>query len=864
MALAAGSKLGVYSVLDPLGSGGMGEVYRALDTRLGREVAIKGLPEEFSRDPARLSRFEREARMLAALNHPSVAAIYGLEEVDGTKFIVMELVPGDTLSEKLSGGGLALDESLLIARQIAEALEAAHERGIIHRDLKPANIKVTPEGRVKVLDLGLAKAFDAKETGPDSDASLSPTLVLEGTQPGVILGTAEFMSPEQARGKPVDKRTDIWAFGCIVYEMLAGRRAFAGETATDVLAAIVTSEPRWDVLPPTTPPRIRDLLGRCLQKDPNRRLRDIGDARIQIDEALGEIGARRAPISASFAPTARRRTPALALVVGALVIVGVWLALRGRHAPRVPAQKSMAILPFQDFSGQADGQLLGDAFAETMSARLGRVPGLEVVTPRALAGVSPSETDFRRVSQETGATLVLRGALQRVADRYRVTYSLVRAPEGVQVAGDAFTGSASEMFAIQDRMADSVLAFLDVKKPQAPLRTPGLEAGAQVTYLKAIGALQHYDAPASVDTAIRLLTELNRQEPYSALVLAALGRAYLHKFELTHDAAWADKAIAACEPARKLDDRVPEVHTTLGQVLALTGKPAEAAAEFEQALAQQPSSIDALLGLAAAYLAAGRIDDARNVYQRAAAEQPNYWAVYNHFGSFYYRLGRYPEAIAMFEQAVRHRPESSRAYNNLGAAYFKSDRFAGARKAFERSIQIEPNAGAYSGLGNVEYFVGNYRSAAAAFEQAAKLVPGNYVNWANLADAYRWTPELKSRSVSTYESAARLAESELKLNPKSAYVHATLATCYAKTGKVAAAHDHLDRALELEPANPDLFLYAAIVANLAGRSDDAIGWIRKAVAGGVGVAEIEHEPELNNLRGLPTFREAISAAKKKK
>src|SRR5881296_3643517 len=229
MPFATGSRLGVYTILDPLGAGGMGEVYRALDTRLGREVAIKGLPEEFSRDPARLSRFEREARMLAALNHPSVAAIYGLEEADRTKFIVMELVLGETLSEKLARGGLALDESLSIARQIAEALEAAHERGIIHRDLKPANIKVTPEGRVKVLDLGLAKAFDTKVAGSEPDLSLSPTIVSDGTQPGVILGTAEFMSPEQARGKPVDKRTDIWSFGCVLYELLTGRRIFGGE-----------------------------------------------------------------------------------------------------------------------------------------------------------------------------------------------------------------------------------------------------------------------------------------------------------------------------------------------------------------------------------------------------------------------------------------------------------------------------------------------------------------------------------------------------------------------------------------------------------------------------------------------------------
>ena len=253
MPLAVGSKLGIYTVLDLLGSGGMGKVYRAHDTRLGREVAIKGLPEEFSRDPTRLARFEREARMLAALNHPGVAAIYGLEEADGTQFIVMELVPGETLSERISNGPLPLVDALRISRQIAEALEAAHERGIIHRDLKPANIKVTPEGRVKVLDLGLAKVFDTRESGSNPDASLSPTLVLEGTQPGVILGTAEFMSPEQARGKAVDKRTDIWAFGCVVYELLSGQRAFHGETVSDVLAAILTADPDWDALPADTP-----------------------------------------------------------------------------------------------------------------------------------------------------------------------------------------------------------------------------------------------------------------------------------------------------------------------------------------------------------------------------------------------------------------------------------------------------------------------------------------------------------------------------------------------------------------------------------------------------------------------------------
>ncbi len=277
MSLAAGTRLGSFEVLGPLGAGGMGEVYRASDTRLGRDVAIKILPELFARDPERLARFEREARMLASVNHPGLAAIYGIEQEGPVRYIVMELVPGETLAEQLARGPLAIAEALRLARQIAEALEAAHERGIVHRDLKPANIKVTPEGKVKVLDLGLAKAMDSKiEAG---DTSQSPTMMLDQTRPGVILGTAEFMSPEQARGKAVDKRTDIWAFGCVVYEMLSGWRLFRGDTISDVLAAILTAEPDWSRLPAQTPPRVRDLLARCLKKDANERLRDIGDAR---------------------------------------------------------------------------------------------------------------------------------------------------------------------------------------------------------------------------------------------------------------------------------------------------------------------------------------------------------------------------------------------------------------------------------------------------------------------------------------------------------------------------------------------------------------------------------------------------------
>ena len=278
-----GQQLGSYKNVSLLGAGGMGEVYLAHDTKLGRDVAIKILPAAFVHDAERLARFQREARMLAALNHPNIATIHGLEHCDGVHYLVMELVPGETLGERVSSGALKNAEALKVAAQIAEALEAAHEKGVIHRDLKPANVKVTVEGRVKVLDFGLAKAF-AGDGG--LDLSNAPTLTAVATEEGRILGTAAYMSPEQARGKPVDKRTDIWAFGCVLYELLTRKEAFRGETVSDTIAAVLEREPDWHVLPSATPAKIRDLLRRCLQKDLQRRLRDIGDARIEIEETL--------------------------------------------------------------------------------------------------------------------------------------------------------------------------------------------------------------------------------------------------------------------------------------------------------------------------------------------------------------------------------------------------------------------------------------------------------------------------------------------------------------------------------------------------------------------------------------------------
>jgi len=286
MSLTLNTRLGPYEILTPLGAGGMGEVYRAKDTRLDREVAIKVLPDAFARDPERIARFQREAKLLASLNHPHIAAVHGFEEVEGKRFLVMELVEGATLADRLHDGAIPVEGALTIGRQIAEALEAAHERGIIHRDLKPANVKIMPDGAVKVLDFGLAKAM-TDELSP-SQMAHSPTITAKHTRPGVVLGTAAYMSPEQARGKPVDKRTDIWSFGVVLYEALCGRRPFEGETATDLVARILEREPDWSTLPRETPPIVQLLLRRCLAKDRNKRLHDIADARIDLEQAIAD------------------------------------------------------------------------------------------------------------------------------------------------------------------------------------------------------------------------------------------------------------------------------------------------------------------------------------------------------------------------------------------------------------------------------------------------------------------------------------------------------------------------------------------------------------------------------------------------
>jgi eukaryotic-like serine/threonine-protein kinase len=732
-ALKRGTKLGSYEILAPMGAGGMGEVYQAHDTKLKRYVAIKVLPAAFVHDPDRFVRFQREARMLASLNHPNIATIYGLEQSEGVHYLVMELIPGETLAERISKGASPLKEALKVAGQIAEALEAAHEKGVIHRDLKPANVKVTPEGRVKVLDFGLAKAF-AGDGG--QDLSNAPTLTAMGTEEGGILGTPAYMSPEQARGKPVDKRTDIWAFGCVLYELLTGKRAFRGATLPDTIAAVLEHEPDLQVLPASTPARVRGLLLRCLQKDPQRRLRDLGDARIEIDDLLATLTRRSTENEADLKGMSvaqpgplikprfwRGRSVALGIasVVLALVLAGAAFTIRFAH--RGKAIDSVAVLPFVNASGDPNSDYLSDGITESLTNSLSQLPNLKVMSRDSAFRYKGKDVDAKTLGSALGVRAIFKGRVTERGDNLDISAELIDARDDSHIWGQRYSRKPQDIFALQDQIAKEMTVGLGMRlsgedeKRIAKGYTANPEAYQD--YLKG-RYWWNKRTGEGLSKGIDYFQQAIAKDPTYALAYDGLADCYnllpIYANVPTKDAF--PKAKEAALKALEIDDTLAEAHASLawikkqydwdwsggerelqraielnpayatahlwyGETLIQTGRLEEAITEYKRALELDPLSLVINGSLAGAFYDARQYDQAIEQELKTLELDPNFIPGHIYLGRAYIQKSMYKEGIATFGKALAISPGDPWALSGLGYAYVVAGRRVEGQKVLD-------------------------------------------------------------------------------------------------------------------------------------------------------------------------------------
>ncbi len=694
MVLVAGSRLGPYEIIAPLGAGGMGEVFRARDPRLDRTVAIKALPEGFASDPERLARFEREAKLLAALSHPNIGAIFGLEEKDGAPYLVLEFVEGDTLSARLTQGALSTRETLEVGIQVASAIEAAHERGIVHRDLKPGNVMLTPSRIVKVLDFGLAKGGAQDGGGAASgavaapDLSATPTVALSATGAGIILGTAPYMSPEQARGLGVDRRTDVWAFGCLLYECLTGRQAFAGETLSDVIARILEREPEWGALPASVPPRLRDLVRRCLTKAAADRPRDIGDLRRDLAAIVQELSA---PPGATQQPT----TP------------------------------SLAVLYFENIASDQESEYFCAGITEDILTDLSKIKGLRVASRNAVARYRGAPVDIAKVGAELGVKAVLEGSVRRAGERVRITAQLINAADGFHLWAERYDRTLQDVFAVQEEIASSIAAALRVALSPAEsaklVQDRPNDARAYDLYLKGRARYGSYTAE-SLREALDLFHQAIAIDPDYALAWA--GVADCHGQMIQWGASRDPKedvrfGFEAAERAIALNPKLPEAYKAKALMFTSTGDNAAARGPLLKAIEVDPRFLPALLNLAAVTIDSGDMAgterfirrvleiDAQNAFAttwlgfldlligrvdacmaaadrlRRFSDDPFYITVVHHFRTWVHLVRR---DFAAAEQSSREGLAAGAEPNNLRAAEAMLAAYSGRSDAAKRLV----------------------------------------------------------------------------------------------------------------------------------------------------------------------------------
>jgi serine/threonine protein kinase/tetratricopeptide (TPR) repeat protein len=887
--LGPGSQIGQFRIEQELGRGGMGAVYLAHDTKLGRPVAIKSVPSEMMSNRLVRKRWKREAQLLASLNHPNIATIYEeLEEAEGVGYLVLEYVAGQTLAERIARGGLKLEEALTIALQIAEAISAAHEHDVIHRDLKPGNIKITPEGKVKVLDFGLAKALGG-------EPSEKPTTI---TQPGRLMGTPAYMSPEQARGKPVDHRSDIWSFGCVLYEMLTGRVPFKGETISDTLANILDRDPDWQVLPQRTPANIQVLLRRCLEKDRRRRLQHMGDAAIEISETLNLPAAvppvtTAPPVSVESEIAAKAKSRRIAMILGAAIIIvlfgiAVWFISK---KPTPPSRKEirLVVLPFENL-GSAEDEYFADGITEEIMSRLSAIHTLGIISRTSAIQYKDSDKTIRQIGEELGVEYVLEGTVRwerpsEGASRVRVTPQLIRVSDDTHLWSDGYDAVLASIFQVQSDIAERVAQALDVTLLEPERRAlksrPTENMEAYEYYLRGNEYLrigQRTELENDLGIAMQMYQKAVELDPNFALAYARLSRPHVFMYWWHHDRSEERLTMAkqAIDKAFRLNPNLSEAHLALGWYYYHGHLDYDRALEeFAITRKSQPNNSNLFMAIGSVQRRQGKFEQAVDNLKKWSELDPLSVRAMEQVGVTFRLMRKYPEAERYYERAISLSPDWPIPYAEKAQLYLLWERSTQEARAVLQEALDNVKSTEESSIVNVlvtlDVFDGNYQEALDRLSLKSEDIDNqfNFIpNALRCARIYGYMNK-KELAKKYYQEARSILESKIQEHPEDSRFHSALGIAYAGLGRKEDAIREGKLGVKLLPVTKEAWrgLYRvealAEIYVMVGEFDVAIDQLEflLSVPGEMSIPLLRLDPAWDPLRDHPRFERLLEGKK---
>jgi serine/threonine-protein kinase len=850
----SGRILGHYRLIERIGEGGMGVVYRAYDEHLQRDIALKLLPASVVRDESARRRFRKEALTLARLNHPNIETLHGFEADGDVDFLVMEYVPGITLASKLARGPLRESELLEYAIQLASAMEEAHKQGVIHRDLKPGNILINPSGQLKILDFGLARLLTA---GDDSDTDTGNL---------TVAGTLPYVSPEELSGSPtLDSRSDLYSCGVVLYEMATGRRPHNETSVGALLAAILHREPTSvRSLNPAISPELETIIRKAMDKDPALRYQSARELKVDLQRLVSGRKLESWPVPARVTVERRWLTPLL-IVLLALAVGLELFTLRGKMGQSASppiAPRVVAVLPFDAIGGNRENQVLCRGLTDLLTTRLTQISkqyGVEVVPASEVRTQNVSSVGDAQ--KKLGVSLVVEGSWDFAGNQ--VMYSLVNAQSRRNLSAEYIKADVGNLLAVERQVTESLLTMLAGETRPENRKSLAADTSAHPDayqyYVRGVGYLLEYQNADSLQAAVTLFRAALDRDPNFALAYAGTAEAYWRLFQETKDQSWIPKALYAGRRAAESNNHLAPVHTTLGLIYQGQGKFDDAVKEFQRALELDSTSDAAYRGLASSYEALGKNADAESAYRRAIEIRKDYWGGYSALGAFYAQTARYDEAAAQFRRVIELAPENVRGYTNLGGLYVLQGKLPVAEQILQKSLTIEPSYRAYANLATLYFEQGRYSESAGMFEKALQLNDHDGRVWRNLGDAYYWTPGEREKAAPAYQRAADLLNAQRKVNPQDSKLMVELALSDSMLGKRTEALGLIRQAHSRAPSDPELMFRSAEIYEQGGDHTAALSWLAQAARAGYSVTDIQHDPTFQGLRNNPQYQQIVQS-----